>query len=199
MNLSLHESRRWIDFTILNMNGVSFEASDRANLSVSLQHLSIDHHRAIHTLVENGLDGPAFALLRLQFESYVRGIWFRCCATEKAISKFRSTSKVKAIDDLISDIEKVESFKNGALGKTKAKIWTTLCDFSHGGIKQLSYRNADGGVQSRYKTEDVKAILFDSLSISFLSTLEIAVVANDSNLSKNLVINFQKIDTKIFK
>ena len=44
-----------------------------------------DHHCAIVLLLQEGLCASAFALLRLEFEAYLRGAWLAHCASEDAV------------------------------------------------------------------------------------------------------------------
>ena len=99
------------------LDGVDFETSNRSRISVSLLHLSIEHQKGIHVLVGNNVIGSAFALLRPQFEAYVRGLWYNRCSTEKDLEKFISGNEPPRINDLISSIEETQGFTHGALGK----------------------------------------------------------------------------------
>lgn len=47
-----------------------------------------EHHQAIVRLIEWKLYAAAFALLRLEFEAYVRGEWFSSCAKDTEIEAF---------------------------------------------------------------------------------------------------------------
>jgi len=53
----------------------------RSHLSAACLHASIEHGIAIFVLVNDGLHGSALALVRLQLEAYIRGIWLAECAT----------------------------------------------------------------------------------------------------------------------
>ncbi|MGT0149942.1 DUF6988 family protein [Vibrio metschnikovii] len=43
---------------------------------MGLLHLSLEHHQSILNLAKSNLFGSSFALLRCQFESMLRGLWF---------------------------------------------------------------------------------------------------------------------------
>jgi len=187
IRLNILESQKWIELSSLAMDGVGFPSSDRANISVSLLHLSMEHQRGIHTLVDKRFDGSAFALLRPQFEAFVRGLWFSRCSKDTDVSKFISGKEPPRIKQLIDDIEKTDGYKNGALGRKKLKLWTYLNDLTHGGFFQVASRNSDGEIQGRYRDEHIDWLLTESISMSLLASIEIAKVANNQSLSNELV------------
>lgn len=143
ITLNILESQKWIELSSLAMDGVDFPSSNRANISVSLLHLSMGHQRGIHTLVDKGIDGSAFALLRPQFEAYVRGLWFSRCSKDTDVSNFISGKEPPKIKQLIANIETTDGYKNGALGRKKSKLWKYLNDLTHGGFFQVASRNSD--------------------------------------------------------
>ena len=80
LNDAIEKSKRWMAAAATLTDGLQFDTTPRRKLSVTLHHLSIEHHSAIHTLVDLHGWGSAFALLRPQFEAYVRGYWYCLCA-----------------------------------------------------------------------------------------------------------------------
>jgi hypothetical protein len=52
-----------------------------------------DHHNAITLLLRLGLFAPAFALVRVALDAYVRGMWLFLCATEEQVEAFADGSK----------------------------------------------------------------------------------------------------------
>lgn len=139
---AIERSRRWMVECSELVDGQNFETTSRLRVACSLLHLCIEHQMAIHTLVDHGVIGPAFALIRLQFESYVRGVWFHRCATDPVIASFLGGAEPPKIDILIRDIESIPTFDEGLLSATKKQNWRNLNDFTHGGTIQVKARNS---------------------------------------------------------
>ena len=119
---AIEQSRRWMIDVATLVDGTTFDTTTRSKISVSLQHLSIEHHTGIHTLVDHGVLGSAFALFRPQFEAYVRGVWYHFCATEDDLLRFLSGSQPPHIDTLIEQLERRGAFSEGNLRRMKAKL-----------------------------------------------------------------------------
>lgn len=163
------------------IDGVSFSTSDRARVSVSLHHLCIEHHIGIHTLVDQGVYGSAFALFRPQFEAYVRGAWCHFCASDNQVMKFLNGSDPPPINSQIVDLEVTGSFDSDSLSRMKAQVWKNLNDFTHGGAIQVKARNTRDEVIQSYKPEHVAGLVTSSSTLALLAGVGIAaVVANDA-------------------
>ena len=67
---------------------LTFPRDIRHELSSTSMSQSMEHYRGISLLVSEGAFGSAAALLRSQFECYVRSIWMYYCATEDELAKF---------------------------------------------------------------------------------------------------------------
>jgi hypothetical protein len=71
---------------------------------VGCLHACIEHGMAIVVLVGEDLYGSALALVRLQFEAYVRGIWLAQCASDSEVDKAGRDDFPK-IDPIIKSLE----------------------------------------------------------------------------------------------
>lgn len=60
--------------------------TERMGLSVTAASLSIDHARALRSLVEDGFVSSAVPLMRLQFESTTRSAWLLFAASETQVT-----------------------------------------------------------------------------------------------------------------
>ena len=70
------KSAEWMTGAMPLLNGIRFETTNRRRVAVALLHLSVEHQTGIHVLVDNGVIGSAFAPIRPQFETFVRGAWY---------------------------------------------------------------------------------------------------------------------------
>jgi hypothetical protein len=144
--------------------------------------LSIEHHRAIHVLVEFEFYGSAFALYRLQFEAFVRGAWLRHCATDSEVADFAAGKDPPSPGRMLDALEGVETFGGSGLREHKTKVWKKLCDFTHGGAAQASGRLTRDEVRSNYSDAAVSAILSSASALSWLSAAGIADLCGDAAL-----------------
>jgi hypothetical protein len=168
------------------IDGVSFQTSNRNRVAVSLYHLCIEHHTGIHTLVDNNVYGSAFALVRPQFEAFVRGAWYHRCASDNQIDKFLRGGEPPPIKEQIETLEALDGFSGGFLKGIKDNAWKNLSDFTHGGAIQVKARNTTDEVVSRYKSEHVAGIVSMSVTLSLLAAVGISAVAGDDMLATKL-------------
>jgi hypothetical protein len=175
------------------IDGVTFIASDRARVSVSLHHLCIEHHTGIHTLVNQGIYGSAFALFRPQFEAYVRGAWYHFCASEALVNKFLKGNDPPPINIQIANLEAKGGFDAGSLSRMKTKVWNNLNDFTHGGATQVKARNTRDEVIQSYKPEHVVGLVTSSATLALLSGVGIAAVIDDDALAVSLRDEYQSV------
>ena len=190
---AIEQSTRWMTEVAKLIDGTRFETTTRSRVSVSLQHLCIEHHTGIHTLVDHGVLGSAFALFRPQFEAYARGAWYHFCATEDELSGFLRGSQPPRIDTLIEQLECKGAFAEGNLRRMKSETWRNLCDFTHGGVIQVKARNTRDEVVRNYKLEHVAGLLTASATLALLAGTAIAAALNSESLATSLQTAYRSI------
>lgn len=82
---AIHKWSTWLNKSNELVDSIEFKSTERNRVVAALFHLSLEHHGSIHLLVQHKHNGSAFALLRPQFEAYVRGLWFMKCATQEQL------------------------------------------------------------------------------------------------------------------
>jgi len=193
LEVALDRAEQWMGESAALINGVSFLTSNRLRVALALQHLSMEHHQGVHVLVSQGVIGSAFALVRPQFETYVRGVWVHHCASEKQIADFLKGKGPAGVGKLIEELEKHKEFSCGTLGVLKKSIYNNLNDFTHGGAIQVKARNSTNEVVSNYLPEHVIGILEASTTLSGYAAIAIAKAAEDATLVNTLVEKYQEI------
>lgn len=193
LSSAITRSETWMIKCAALIDGVTFIASDRARVSVSLHHLCIEHHTGIHTLVNQGIYGSAFALFRPQFEAYVRGAWYHFCASEALVNKFLKGNDPPPINIQIANLEAKGGFDAGSLSRMKTKVWNNLNDFTHGGATQVKARNTRDEVIQSYKPEHVVGLVTSSATLALLSGVGIAAVIDDDALAVSLRDEYQSV------
>ena len=179
-------SAQWMKGCADSLDGLSFPTSNRTRVSASLLHLCVEHQTGVHNLVEHGVIGSAFALLRPQFEAYVRGVWFHRCANDAQIASYLGGTEPPPIDQLLEAIEKLEGYEEGFLLKTKKNVWRNLSDFTHGGSIQVKARNTRDEIVSRYHDEHIVELIESSVVLSLLAGAALAGVAGNENIAHDL-------------
>lgn len=183
----IEKSAKWMKGCSSFVDGVNFETTNRLRVSISLLHLCVEHQTGIHVLVEHGVIGSAFALIRPQFEAYLRGVWFHRCATDAQVACFLAGEEPPKVGVLIEAVQKLEGFEEGTLGNLKKSIWRNLNDFTHGGAIQVKARNTMDEITSNYRPEHIVGLLQSSVTLALLAGAAIATVVNSSELANNLL------------
>ena len=194
---AIERSHRWMVECAALVDGVTFETTNRLRVAVSLLHLCIEHQTGIHTLVDHGVIGSAFALFRPQFESYVRGVWYHRCATEEHVTSFLVGTEPPRIAVLIQALEALPAFDAGSLSAMKKETWRNLNDFTHGGMVQVKARNSRDEVASNYKHEHIAGLLESSATFSLLGAVGIAAAVNSDSLALELESAFKRVYERV--
>lgn len=193
LDTALAQSEQWMTERLALTDGIRFETTNRFRVAVALLHLSLEHQTGIHSLVNLGVIGSAFALFRPQFEAYVRGVWYHRCATDAQISLFIGGEQPPKINVLIEEIEKLEAFDEKLLSSTKRQLWPNLNDFTHGGTTQVKARCTVDEITQNYKEEHIVNLLTTSASLSLVTGVALAAVVGTETLVHQFHSTFRRI------
>ena len=193
LDTALAQSEKWMKERTSLTDGITFETTNRLRVAVSLLHLSLEHQTGIHSLVNLGVIGSAFALCRPQLEAYVRGVWYHRCATDAQVSSFIGGTQPPKIDVLIEEIERLEAFDEKLLSKAKRQLWPNLNDFTHGGTTQVKARCTADEVTPNYKEEHIVNLLTASANLSLVAGVALAGAVETEELARQLYSTFRSI------
>jgi hypothetical protein len=70
------------------LRGRYLPATPRDRLAFGCLDLAVEHQSGIAVLADQPLWGPTFALLRIQFEAFIRGVWLARCAADDQLAWF---------------------------------------------------------------------------------------------------------------
>lgn len=183
---AIEKSEHWMVQSASLTDGLKIDSSVQSRVAASLFLLCTEHQQAVHVLTNQGLLGSAFALMRPQFEAYVRGVWYHRCAPDSKLKSFVKGAEAPRIRELLTDIENLADFDSQDLIETKKAIWRVLNDFTHGGSVQVRARITGNEIDRNYKSEHVIGMLGWSAKLSCLGYLGMAAVAKDEVLANNL-------------
>lgn len=161
---------QWVDS---QLDGQDVPATMRGRLAAGALYTAQQHHRAIILLACKKILASAFALMRPMNEAYVRGIWLSQRASDTALEKFVKTSKIPKHQELIDQIEKLESFQGGELSELKRSNWKFMNDFTHTGAQQIIRHNTEESVEQCFEDAEIFALINHSNAIGVLTGIEI--------------------------
>lgn len=166
--------------------GVQFPASDRARLSAALLDQVHEHHESIQLLLEKKLVGSAFALVRIIFETTVRGIWLFRCASDPEVEQFKADKLKKKFGELIAAVENVVGAQGSALSQMKSKFWAGMCSYAHGGSLQAVRRISATHIGPQYSEEEQVGTLSFSDFCVLLASVELCALGNREDLANRI-------------
>jgi len=147
------------------MNSIEIEGeSKKAMLFSAFLKISLSHFYAINILVNLELYASAFALVRVFFDSVVRGLYTAYIFDEITVDKIwadeanwkfpNSTKMSKALDSCFNFNEKIFEQSIG-------NVYNIMCDYIHTGYNQVAYQfdNQNLTIQSDFNVEQVKDTL----------------------------------------
>ncbi len=175
---------QWLDTQI---DGLQVSSEERVRIAAGCLDTALEHHKAILLLVSRSLHGSAFALVRLLFEAYIRGLWLHRCASPTELELFKSEKLDKGFSTLITAIEKIDGFEQGILSDTKLKSWKSMNSYTHSGFMQIVRRNTASTIEPNYTDEEILEALDFSAAIGLLAALEIAHIAKNEGLMKSIL------------
>lgn len=182
----IKEAERIIQWLDKKIDGLEISSEDRFRVAAGCLDMALEHHKSLVLLIANDLYGSAMALVRLVFESYIRGCWLAYCATEAQIRKFLDDKLDKEFFELIADIEKHEAFNAGTLSLVKETSWTVMNSFTHSGFMQIARRNTSTSIVPNYTDEELIDAIETGDSFSLLTAIAIADLAGDEKLAKEV-------------
>jgi hypothetical protein len=166
---------QWLDERI---HDVETPGSTRARLAAGCLDVALEHQKAIVLLVAHKRYGSAFALARLIFEAFIRGVWLWRCASDVEIERFKKQGIDKTFGELIQEVEKLEGYEGGVLSDVKAKPWKMLNSFTHTGYDQVMRRNTETSIEPNYRDVEIVELLSFSNAVGIFVTMAIAYMAN---------------------
>lgn len=168
------------------LHGAAISSDARHLLAGACLDVAIEHQKAITILISRKFFGSAFALIRAQFETYIRGLWLEKCATEKEVEDFKRDKIDKSFKAIIQDIENCDGYNVGVLSSVRTKSWDTMNSYTHGGYMQAVRRMSEGYMEPNYSDDEIEEVLNFANSIGMLAALEITIMTNKQDLMESL-------------
>jgi len=191
----IREAGEFVEWLRQSIHEQQLPSNNRVRAAGSCYAIALDHHHAIVLLIENRLYASSFALIRLEFEAYIRGLWLSQCATDVRVDRFISGKKCKFLEtnNLISDIEKNFKENEKTLSKIKKQGWDSMCAYTHTGGIHVQRWNTSEAIEPNYSEKEVEEVLNFSEMFGALSVIGIAELGGLENIALQV---FEKIESK---
>ncbi len=172
------------------MDGLKVAGTVNAIASAALLHLSLEHFGAIVVLLKNQLNGSAAALVRLQYEALIRGMYFYQCASESEAEKFFAGGEPPKIGVMIERLEEKPGFTSGILSRVHLREWSAMNSYTHGGSAQVQRRYSGSELANDYTEADRMDILKAAKGIAFVAATHTALACGSLDIARKLKEEF---------
>jgi len=160
-------------------------AGSRADIASDAGVLALEHGTAVLELIDSGKPSSAFALMRPQFESLVRGMWLGYAASDSWVDKLSQPLTLAAqkqanegpmLAEMLKQLDAAPEAPAHIVGQLKDYrdvAWKALNSFNHGGIHPLT-RTVTG-----YTPKLVYDSLRNSNAVFALTTQLVTIMTGD--------------------
>ena len=163
--------------------GIQIDGNHRHRIPAQLFDLALEHAAGIVRLVAAANYASAFALVRCEFECFVRGAWLHHRATDAEIEKFVEKDEIKPkMGELIDALEQGSPFEDKLLSSVKEKAWKPMNGYTHGGIHQVSPRLQGDYIEPAFDDEALLEVIQFAGTMALIAFGEIAALAKRTDL-----------------
>ena len=192
----LKESRDLHTWIFIHLDGVPLPKTRRFLRAIAAFDVVLDYFTGITASIEKRAYGSAFALVRSIFETFVRAVWLKDCASDEELAAFERDEYARNFDLILSKVEELDAFKSGALSDLKKQAWAAMNSYTHGGIHQIARRVKGNAIDPNYLDEEVIEVLKMGQMFALLAFIQIVQVSGRMDLEQSA---FQKLyEKKLF-
>jgi hypothetical protein len=171
----------YLDWLGRSISECVMPGSLRVRVAASCLAIAQDHHHAIVALLDRGLFASAFALLRCEFEAYVRGEWLAVCATDEEVENFSKNARPPELAKLIAQLERTDAFSEKVLASIKARSWDAMCAYTHTGGLHVQRWGVGNVIEPNYDPAEIEEALSFAEIFGALAVVGVASLANDES------------------
>lgn len=179
----LEQAQLLVGWINTNLLGVEVKGDHRHRVPAQLFDLAIEHHAGIIQLLACRIYASAFALVRPEFECFVRGAWLHHCASEDELGGFLERDVIPlTFGHLIAAVEEKPEFPKGILSSVKDEAWKAMNGYTHGGIHQVSRRMQGDYIEPDFEDDALLEVIRFSGAMALLALGQIASLAGRKDL-----------------
>jgi len=136
-----------------------YPTDPKSQILLAYHSIMAEHHGAIWLLIQNNINGSAFALVRSLYEPLYRAHWIIGCATTKQIDEVLKGKDI--FPKMYEMVEKIDAaFGIGDFFQNiKKNSWGPMNDYTHSGIRQIGRRFKDDAVEPNYEIGEIIEVL----------------------------------------
>lgn len=191
---TLQESRDLHTWIFVNLEPVRTSKVGNLRLAVPAFDLALDFFTGITSSVEMRAYGSAFALVRPLFETFVKAVWLKDCATDKEIEAFEKDKLSKKFGEILVQVEGLETFRHGALSDLKKQAWSAMSGYTHGGIHQIGRRVKGNAIDSNYADGEIIEVLRLGQMFALMSFIQIVLIGGREDLSRQAIQKLYELE-----
>ena len=182
-----HELAAWVERMVHELPA---PASLRTRCAGPCFIVTQEHHQAIVFLLDRSkpVYASAFSLVRLVYESLVRGLWLQHCATDAQVQAFSTGTEPPRMPALLKALKSTKSFSSGQLTAIYTRSWRAMCSYTHTGAHQVQRWNTSDGIEANYSEAEVAEILRSTGAFALLSLLGLAAICSDDALAQEALV-----------
>ena len=188
----VERAQKYVEELRLIVDGLTAPNNSRTRAAGSCFGIAQEHHDAIVRLSEWRLFAAAFALVRIEFEAYVRGEWLALCANDLVVEAFIEGKEPPKIDCLLAELEMLESFKQRVLSQIKQKTWKAMCAYTHTGGLQVQRWNTEEGIEANYSRGEILEVVKAADIIAALAVNGVVRLVGDERLASRALEALKK-------
>lgn len=164
-------------------DGLEIKSKNSTRIPGVLLDLCLEHQVGITHLVTGRMNGPAFALIRPQFEVLVRALWLCLCASTEEVQSFIDTDHLALnFGELVQAIEKHDDFDGKILSGIKKAAWKAMHGYTHGGMHQIARRIKEKCIEPSYEPEEIIEVLKVSGTLALMALQQIGRLAGNEQV-----------------
>jgi len=172
-----------INWIHIRLAEIELPGDHRHRIPAQLFDLAIEHAVAILRLVSAVNYASAFALVRCEFECFVRGAWLHYRASDAEIETFVNQDRIAPkFADLIVALEEAPPFDDKLLSHVKDSAWGPMNGYTHGGIHQVSHRLQGDYIEPNFGDDAVLEVVQFAGTLALMAYGEIAHMAGREEL-----------------
>lgn len=164
----------------------------RARVAAGCLAIAQDHHHAIIALLDSQLYASTFALLRCEFEAYVRGEWLALCATDDEVEAFSRAEEPPSMGKMLDALEQTPAFAEKTLSRIKTTSWKAMCAYTHTGGLHVQRWGAGDAIEPSYEPSEIQEVLSFAETFGALAVVGVAYLANDDRTAEAVLTRFKE-------
>lgn len=161
-------------------NNLPIDSDERSRLGAGCLQLAQDHHAGILFLVETTLYSSAFALLRTQYESLIRGLWILKVASNKQLEEYKKNQRVSSINEALDALLAASNYEKDSFRAIKKSL-KLMHSFTHSGfLANLNHQDSNS-IQPNYKINEILNLIKFSNFFGIWASIEVLHLSKKDN------------------